>query len=78
MVVAEVIKNIIESDTTQLRHTAGPDALPLIGWRNSLTDEDWVNSVTVDEQTWAIGMKEGLNLNVMPFMNKASQAAILL
>jgi NAD(P)-dependent dehydrogenase (short-subunit alcohol dehydrogenase family) len=77
MVVAEVVKNIIESDTTQLRHTAGPDALPLLGWRSSLTDEDWINSVMVDEQTWAAGMKEGLHLEVMPYMPKQPQDAVL-
>ncbi len=72
VVVGEVIKHIIESETTHLRHTAGPDALPLIEWRNSLTDEDWINSVIVDQQTWATGMKEGLHLDVMAHLERES------
>ena len=40
--VAEKIGEIVESGTWQLRHPVGPDALQFLGWRNSMTDEEWV------------------------------------
>ena len=41
-VVAEMIRHVIESDDPRLRFPVGPDALPFLGWRASLSDEDWV------------------------------------
>lgn len=69
VVVAEVIHDIIDNNSSKFRYTAGPDALPLLNWRNSLSDEEWIESVRVDQQTWAKGMKEGLNLDVMPYVD---------
>ncbi|WP_158857131.1 hypothetical protein [Lunatibacter salilacus] len=70
IVVAEVIRNVIENSPSQLRFTAGPDAWLLISFRSSLSDEDWINSVSMDQQSWAMGMKEGFQLDVMPYMEK--------
>ena len=50
--VAETIKGIIESGTWQLRHPTGPDALPFLGWRGSMTDEEWVTLYGADDDTW--------------------------
>ncbi len=70
VVVAEVIRHVIENNPSQLRFTAGPDAEPLISYRGSLSDEDWIDSATLDQQSWATGMKEGFQLDVMPYMEK--------
>jgi NAD(P)-dependent dehydrogenase (short-subunit alcohol dehydrogenase family) len=40
--VGEMIRHLIESDDPRLRFPVGPDALPFLGWRGSLSDEDWV------------------------------------
>ncbi len=40
--VAEMIRYVIEADDPRLRFPVGPDALPFIGWRAALSDEDWV------------------------------------
>lgn len=69
-VVGEVIQHIVEGDAQQFRYAAGHDAQPLMGWRSSLSDEDWINSVNVDQETWANGMKEGLHLNVMAYLDQ--------
>ena len=37
-----MIRHVIESDDPRLRFPVGPDALPYLGWRSSLSDEDWV------------------------------------
>jgi NAD(P)-dependent dehydrogenase (short-subunit alcohol dehydrogenase family) len=40
--VAEMLRYVIESDDPRLRFPVGPDALSFLGWRASLSDEDWV------------------------------------
>jgi NAD(P)-dependent dehydrogenase (short-subunit alcohol dehydrogenase family) len=40
--VAEMIRHVIETDDARLRFPVGPDALPFLGWRASLSDEDWI------------------------------------
>ena len=49
---ASVIRHIIESGTSQLRHTSGPDAAPFLGWRASMTDEQWVALNALDDDAW--------------------------
>jgi NAD(P)-dependent dehydrogenase (short-subunit alcohol dehydrogenase family) len=40
--VGEMFRHVIESDDPRLRYLVGPDALPFLGWRVSLSDEDWI------------------------------------
>jgi NAD(P)-dependent dehydrogenase (short-subunit alcohol dehydrogenase family) len=40
--VAEMIRYAAESDDPRLRFPVGPDAHSFLGWRQSLSDEDWV------------------------------------
>jgi NAD(P)-dependent dehydrogenase (short-subunit alcohol dehydrogenase family) len=40
--VGEMIRHVIESNDPRLRFPVGPDALPFLGWRSVLSDEDWV------------------------------------
>jgi NAD(P)-dependent dehydrogenase (short-subunit alcohol dehydrogenase family) len=50
--VAGAIREIVEGDTGRLRHPAGPDALPLLAWRASMNDEEWIDNQAVDDETW--------------------------
>ncbi|WP_158857127.1 SDR family oxidoreductase [Lunatibacter salilacus] len=70
VVVAEVIRHVIENNPSQLRFTAGPEAEPLISFRSSISDEDWIDSASMDEQYWAVGMKEIFQLDIMPYLEK--------
>jgi len=40
--VAEKIREIIETDTWQLRHVVGPSGAPTLAWRASMSDEEFV------------------------------------
>jgi len=51
-VVAQKVLEIVESGTWQVRHPVGPDAEPFIGWRNSMTDEEWADLYASDDDTW--------------------------
>jgi len=64
--VAQKIQEIIESGTWQLRHPVGPDALPFLGWRNSMTDEEWVDIHAADDDTWYKRMEKDFGMTIRP------------
>jgi NAD(P)-dependent dehydrogenase (short-subunit alcohol dehydrogenase family) len=51
-IVAEKIREIVESGTQKLRHPVGPDAEAFLGWRASLTDEQWVEWGALPDDVW--------------------------
>ncbi len=65
-VVAEKILEIIESGTWQLRHPVGPDALPFLNWRKSMTDEQWVDLNGADDDTWYERMERDFGMAIRP------------
>jgi NAD(P)-dependent dehydrogenase (short-subunit alcohol dehydrogenase family) len=62
-VVAATIREIIESGTWQLRHPAGPDAAPFLGWRASMTDERWVDYNAADDEGWYAAVQKDFGLD---------------
>jgi NAD(P)-dependent dehydrogenase (short-subunit alcohol dehydrogenase family) len=53
MVVGEQIRQIVESDSWQLRYPVGPDAVPFLEWRAGMTDEAWVDfGATQSDEDW--------------------------
>jgi len=50
--VAEKILEIAGSDTWQIRHPVGPDAVPFLEWRKSMTDEQWVDWNAMNDEDW--------------------------
>lgn len=66
--VAEVVLAIATGEQTTFRNPVGPDAAPLLGWRGSLSDEDWIASAGIDEETWIAGMGQ-LGVDVRPYLN---------
>jgi NAD(P)-dependent dehydrogenase (short-subunit alcohol dehydrogenase family) len=51
-VVAAKVLEVAKNGTWQLRHPVGPDALPLITWRKSMSDEDWIDLHSADDETF--------------------------
>jgi hypothetical protein len=51
--VADKIVAIVTSGTWQLRHLVGPSAVPFIEWRQSMTDEQWVDLHSADDETYS-------------------------
>jgi NAD(P)-dependent dehydrogenase (short-subunit alcohol dehydrogenase family) len=51
-VVAQKVLDIDQSGTWHLRHPVGPDAVPLIEWRKGMTDEQWVDLHSADDETF--------------------------
>jgi hypothetical protein len=64
--VAEKIREVIESGTWQLRHAAGPDGQAFLGWRASMTDEEWVNWGALDDNAWYERVQNDFGLDARP------------
>lgn len=63
-VVGEKIREIVDSGTWQLRHLVGPDAAGLLGWRASMSDEQWVEWGALSDDEWVAYVRENFQLNV--------------
>jgi NAD(P)-dependent dehydrogenase (short-subunit alcohol dehydrogenase family) len=51
-IVAEKILEIAHSQLWQLRYPVGPDALPFLQWRSSMTDEQYVDWNAATDEEW--------------------------
>ena len=50
--VADTIVEIAAGDSWQLRYQVGPDAVPFLGWRQAMTDEEWVDFGALGDDAW--------------------------
>lgn len=63
-VVGNVIRDLVASDSPQLRYPAGPDAAPLIGSRAGVSDEEWIASQAVSDQEWAERLSQAFGIKI--------------
>ena len=72
-IVADTVLAIATGEQTTFRNPVGLDAGPLLGWRGSLSDEDWIASAGLDEESWIGGMAQ-LGADVRPYLVKSGSA----
>jgi NAD(P)-dependent dehydrogenase (short-subunit alcohol dehydrogenase family) len=65
-VVAEKVLEIIDSGTLQLRHPVGPDSEPLLAWRRSMTDEEWVALHGASDDVWYERLERDFGMEIRP------------
>lgn len=65
-VVADKVLEIAVSGTWQLRHPVGPDALPFLGWREAMSDEEWVAWGALDDDAWYERVKADFGMDARP------------
>lgn len=65
-VVAEKILEIIDSGTLQLRHPVGVDSEPLLAWRRSMTDEEWVALHGASDDVWYERLERDFGMEIRP------------
>jgi len=63
-VVAQKVREIVESGTWQLRHPVGPDAEPFLGWRGSMNDESWVQWSAQSDADWLKSVKADFGMDL--------------
>lgn len=73
-IVAEKIREIIESGTEKLRHPVGPDAEGFLAWRASLNDEDWVEWGALPDEAWYERVAKDFGLDARPKSALATEA----
>lgn len=61
-VVADQILELANGQSWQLRYPVGPDAVPLLGWRASLTDEQWTDWNAAPDEDWFNAVKDTFGL----------------
>jgi NAD(P)-dependent dehydrogenase (short-subunit alcohol dehydrogenase family) len=61
--VADKILEIVESNTWKLRHPVGPDAIPFLEWRASMTDEEWIDWNASSDDDWFKAVERDFGLN---------------
>jgi NAD(P)-dependent dehydrogenase (short-subunit alcohol dehydrogenase family) len=66
ILVAEKIREIIDSGTRQLRHPVGPDAQPFLDWRGSMNDEQWIQWAALDDNAWYERVQKDFGLDARP------------
>jgi NAD(P)-dependent dehydrogenase (short-subunit alcohol dehydrogenase family) len=65
-IVADKILEIVQSETDQLRHPVGPDAMPFLGWRQSMSDEEWVALGALEDDAWYARVKADFTREFRP------------
>ncbi len=64
--VAQKILEVAESGTWQLRHPVGPDAVPFLEWRRSMTDEQWIALHASDDEIWYSRIEKDFGMDTRP------------
>jgi hypothetical protein len=64
--VAQKILEVAESDSWQLRHPVGPDAVPFLQWRSRMSDEEWVAYNASDNETFYRTFEHDFGLDARP------------
>ena len=64
--VADKILEIAENEIWQLRHPVGPDAEPFLGWRASMTDEQWIDWNSANDEDYYNAVERDFGMNTRP------------
>lgn len=61
--VADTVLAFAAGDSWVLRHPVGPDALPFIQWRMSMTDEQWTDRNSLPDEEWYDAVEREFGMN---------------
>jgi NAD(P)-dependent dehydrogenase (short-subunit alcohol dehydrogenase family) len=64
-VVGEQIRQIVEGDSWRLRYPVGPDALPVLQWRASKTDEEMIDRAAASDEEYVAAVKREFGLDLV-------------
>jgi len=70
-VVADKILEIAQNETIQLRHPVGPDAIPFLDWRQSMSDEDWIALSSLEDDAWYTRIEADFSMELRPHAQPA-------
>ncbi|MCH6233586.1 SDR family oxidoreductase [Cognataquiflexum rubidum] len=73
IVVAEKILDIITGKSSTFSNVVGPDAEPLLAFRFSMNDEQWIENGKMDTETFAEGMLQ-MGMDIRPYLSLVPKA----
>ncbi|MCH6201271.1 SDR family oxidoreductase [Aquiflexum sp. LQ15W] len=73
IVVAEKIQDIITGKSSTFSNVVGPDAEPLLAFRFSMNDEQWIENGKMDTETFAEGMLQ-MGMDIRPYLSQVPKA----
>jgi NAD(P)-dependent dehydrogenase (short-subunit alcohol dehydrogenase family) len=62
--VAQKVREIVESGTRQLRHPVGPDAEVFLGWRAAMKDDNWIQWCAQSDRDWLRAVKADFGMDL--------------
>ena len=62
----EKILEIADNEIWKLRHPVGPDAEPFLGWRTSMTDEQWIDWNSANDEDYYNAVERDFGMNTRP------------
>ena len=74
-IVAEKIREIIESGTQILRHPVGPDAEGFLAWRASLNDQAWIEWGALPDDAWYERVRNDFGLDARSKREAATEVS---
>jgi NAD(P)-dependent dehydrogenase (short-subunit alcohol dehydrogenase family) len=72
-VVAKKIKKIIETENPNLRNPASIDAAPILNWRKSMTDEEWIRHGMISDEDWCKTVSEEISNKYRQIISSINQ-----
>jgi hypothetical protein len=67
-----ISQQVFGSGPMALRHPVGPNAMPFLGWRTAMNDEEWVNWGALDDDAWYGRVRSDFGLDAHPQRSAAS------
>ena len=67
-VIGDQVRDIVADESWQLRYPGGPAAAAIMGWRASMTDEQYIAFGALDDDAWCDYVTKNLGLNVRPHL----------
>ncbi len=65
--VAELVEEVMETESDQLRWLVCPTAVPFMGWRESFTDERWMEyNGLADDEPWYAEFERAFAMDIRP------------
>lgn len=63
-VVAETVRDLLDGNSPELRYPSGPDAAPFLGWRASMSDAQWIEFNSLEDEDWKARVKADFGMDV--------------
>lgn len=69
--VSETLADLVDGKVEGFRVSSHSEISPLLEWRLTLSDEEWIRTANTDNEDWASKVKNELKVDVSPHLKKS-------